>query len=163
MNNHKIKDFIPLISILAVISAFTIYMYAVTEGTNLMFVMRMFMAGFFIAFGFFKLINWKGFVEAYQMYDILAKRSTSYAYLYPLIEVGLGLAYFFSWNLIFTAIFTIIVMLIGAYGVWLKLLEKEEIPCACLGVVFKIPMTKVTLFEDLLMAVMALVMLITLI
>ncbi len=49
-----------------------------------------------------------------------------------------------------------VVMLVGAYGVYLKLKEHEEIPCACLGTVFKVPMTWVTLGEDLLMAGMAL-------
>lgn len=48
------------------------------------------------------------------------------------------------------------VMLIGAYGVYRKLRAHEEIPCACLGTVFKVPMTWVTLGEDLLMAGMAL-------
>ncbi|MDP3725587.1 MAG: hypothetical protein Q8R36_00140 [bacterium] len=47
----------------------------------------------------------------------------------------------------------------GALGVFLKLRDGEVVPCACLGVVFKIPMTWVTFIEDLLMAVMAAFML----
>lgn len=160
---HTFKDFAPLISILVVIILFTAYMWNTSSNPDLMFGMRMFMSGFFIIFGTFKLIKWKGFVKAYKEYDILAKKSTAYAYIYPLIEIGLGLAYFFAWNLLFTNIITLIIMLVGSYGVWLKLRKKEEIPCACLGVVFKLPMTKVTLFEDLLMAVMALMMIIFLI
>ena len=155
---HNFKDFIPLISILILIALFTTYMWNTTSNPSFMFGMRMFMSGFFLIFGAFKLIKWKGFVMAYKEYDILAKRSTLYAYAYPLIEIGLGLAYFFAWNLLLTNIITLFIMLIGSYGVWLKLKKKEEIPCACLGVVFKIPMTKVTLFEDLLMSLMALVM-----
>jgi hypothetical protein len=49
---------------------------------------------------------------------------------------------------------------IGAIGVYIKLLKKEEIPCACLGTVFKVPMIWVTLAEDLLMVAMAVIMLI---
>lgn len=160
---HTLKDFAPLISILVVIILFTVYMWNTADNPDPIFGMRIFMSGFFLIFGAFKLIKWKGFVRAYKEYDILAKKSTAYAYFYPLIEVGLGLAYFFAWNLLLTNIITLAIMLIGSYGVWLKLRQKEEIPCACLGVVFKLPMTKVTLFEDLLMAVMALVMITTLI
>lgn len=155
---HVLRDFTPLISILVVIVIFTAYMWNTTDNPDLMFGMRIFMSGFFLIFGAFKLIKWKGFVKAYKEYDVLAKRSTFYAYIYPLIEIGLGLAYFFAFNLLLTNILTVIIMLIGSYGVWLKLKQKEEIPCACLGVVFKLPMTKVTLFEDLLMAAMAFVM-----
>jgi hypothetical protein len=51
-------------------------------------------------------------------------------------------------------------MLISALGVANELRKKQTIMCACLGTVFKIPMTYVTLFEDLLMASMALYMLV---
>lgn len=42
--------------------------------------MRHFMAGFFLVFSFFKLLNLKGFAESYVMYDVIAKK-----YLYGLI------------------------------------------------------------------------------
>jgi len=57
------------------------------------------------------------------------------------------------------SVLVIPVMLIGALGVYQKLRAGEEVPCACLGTVFTIPMTWVTLGEDLLMASMALVLL----
>lgn len=158
IQKHTLKDFLPLIAILVVITIFTAFMWHTATNPDLMFGMNMFMAGFFLIFGAFKLLKWKGFVMAYKEYDVLAKKSTMYAYLYPLIEIVLGLAYFFAWYPLFTNIVTLIIMLIGSYGVWQKLKLKEEIPCACLGVVFKLPMTKVTLFEDILMATMAFVM-----
>lgn len=157
---YTIKNFIPLITILLAIILFTFYMLSTTSNPNMMFAMNMFMAGFFMVFGAFKLIKWQGFVNAYKEYDVLAKKSTLYAYAYPLIEISLGLAYFFSWQPLATNLITLVIMLIGSYGVWQKLKLKEEIPCACLGVVFKLPMTKVTLFEDLLMAAMALAMIV---
>ncbi|MBI4369580.1 MAG: hypothetical protein HY547_05055 [Elusimicrobia bacterium] len=49
-------------------------------------------------------------------------------------------------------------MVISSVGVIQKLREKEEIPYACLGMVFKVPMTWVTFAEDLLMAAEALLM-----
>lgn len=158
MKKYSLKDFLPLIVIVLVIFGFTAYMVSRAVDPDVMFGMRMFMAGFFIVFGGFKVLNWRGFVTAYKEYDVIAQKSTVYAYLYPLIEISLGVAYFTAWNLLLTNIVTLVIMLVGAYGVWKKLRLKEEVPCACLGVVFKIPMTYVTLTEDLLMAAMALAM-----
>jgi hypothetical protein len=44
-------------------------------------------------------------------------------------------------------------------GVAQALREKRTIQCACLGTALKLPMTKVTLAEDVVMGLMALVML----
>lgn len=160
MKQYSFKDFLPLFIIFAAIIAFTSVMVFRADTPDLMYGMRIFMAGFFLVFGVFKIINWKGFVTAYKEYDVLAQQSTTYAYAYPLIEIALGLAYFTAWNLLLTNCVTLAIMLVSAYGVWKKLRQGEEVPCACLGVVFKVPMTYVTLFEDLLMALMALVMII---
>jgi len=159
---NTFKDYIPLIVIFAIIILFTVIMQLQFGEGSVMYAMRTFMGGFFIVFGGFKVINWKGFADAYQMYDIIAKRSRFYAYLYPLIELALGLAYLFAFNLLLTSWVTLIIMLVSSIGVAKELLKKVQIPCACLGVVFKIPMTKVTLIEDLLMAAMALVMILLL-
>ncbi len=152
---HTFKDFIPLIIIFAVIISLTAFSVVDSGLVDMQNSMRLFMGYFFLVFGVFKTIKWSGFVMAYKEYDVLAKKSTLYAYTYPLIEIGLAMAFLASWNLVYVNVFTLVLMLVSVYGVWLKLLKKEEVPCACLGTVFKLPMTKVTLFEDLLMAVMA--------
>lgn len=152
---HTIRDFMPLIGMLTVVViAAVVTTYAVGLEP-----MQGFMAWFFLLFGTLKIIRLKGFVEAYQMYDVIALRSRVYAYVYPFIEFGFGLAYLLTWQLAIVNVVVIVIMLIGAFGVYLKLKKKEEIPCACLGTVFKVPMTWVTLGEDLLMATMATFML----
>lgn len=156
--SHTFRDFLPLVVIFVAIIVVTWYLASKGPSEDIFSVLRNFMAVFFLVFGAFKLLNLKGFADAYQVYDVVAKRSRFYAYLYPFIELGLGFAYLFSFNLLVTNWVTLVVMLVSAYGVYLKLREREVIPCACLGVVFKIPMTWVTLFEDLLMATMAAVM-----
>ena len=153
---YSFRDFLPLIIIFACIILFTALRQFMAGSWELINSMNDFMAAFFIIFGVFKIINWHAFAEAYAMYDIIAQRSTIYAYAYPLIEVGLGLAYLFRIYPIATNLITFIVMLISSIGVALELLKKRSIVCACLGVVFKIPMTYVTLIEDILMAGMAL-------
>ncbi len=153
----KIKTFLPLIAIFSLIAIFTLSRQLFL-GWDWVRGMNDFMAGFFLVFGAFKVVNWKGFVDAYSMYDIIAKRSRLYGYVYPLIELSLGFAYLFRFNPGLTNWVTLAVMAISGVGVAKQLLSKNQITCACLGAVFKIPMTKVTLIEDLLMGVMALAM-----
>ena len=156
---YTFKDFIPLIIIFALITGFTALRQAVAPFFDNMNAMNDFMAGFFLVFGAFKLINIHRFVEAYRMYDLVAQKNFAYAYAYPFIELGLGVFYLFRLFPVATNVFTLILMLVSALGVGIELSKGKKIMCACLGVVFKLPMTYVTLLEDLLMAGMATYML----
>lgn len=156
---YRFKDFIPLIVIFSLIILFTLVRQFISGDWNMMDAMSDFMAGFFLIFGSFKIINLRKFAVAYKEYDILAKKYIAYGYIYPFIEVGLGFAYLFRFMPIVTNAFTYILMLFSAIGVSIELAAGKEIMCACLGMVFKLPMTYVTLFEDMLMAGMALGML----
>lgn len=152
---HTVSDFYPLIGVLVVVCICTVMSVLLFEQPA----MTSFMGWFFLVFGALKVVRISAFVEAYQMYDLIAKRSTFYAYVYPFLELGFGCAYLFMWELKLVSAIVVIVMLISAFGVFLKLKAREEIPCACLGTVFKVPMTWVTFGEDILMAGMALMLL----
>lgn len=54
---------------------------------------------------------------------------------------------------------TLAVMSVGPVGVVRALLARRKVRCACLGAVFNLPMSYVTLAEDALKAAMAAVML----
>lgn len=122
--------------------------------------MMHFMAGFFLIFSFFKLLDIRSFANSYAMYDLLAMRSKTYGYIYPFIELGLGMAYLLAWQPTLTNWLTFVVMTFSSLGVIRSVLNKQKIRCACLGAVFNLPMSTVTIIEDLLMAGMALFMLI---
>jgi copper chaperone CopZ len=119
-----------------------------------------FMAGFFLVFSFFKLLNLQGFADSYAMYDLLAMRFKPYGYLYAFIELGLGISYLLAWQPTLTNWLTLIVMAFSSLGVIRAVANKQKIRCACLGAVFNLPMSTVTIIEDLLMAGMALWMLV---
>lgn len=121
--------------------------------------MNNFMAGFFLVFSFFKLLDLRGFQDAYGSYDLLARVVPAWGLAYPFIELGLGITYVLRAAPVVTNVITLVVMLAGAAGVLRALLDKRKIRCACLGTALKLPMTKVTLVEDLTMALMATVML----
>jgi hypothetical protein len=155
---YSLKDFLPLIIIFAIIVLFTLgkqWLY----GFDMATAMSDFMGAFFVVFGAFKVINLPGFVEAYRTYDIVAQRSMAYAYIYPFIELALGIAYLMQYQLFATNLITCVLMFVSSIGVARELAKGKQIVCACLGAVFKIPMTYVTLAEDVVMGVMALIML----
>ena len=128
---------------------------------NWMLWMNNFMGGFFISFSFFKLLDLKGFAESYSTYDLIAKKAYRYAFVYPFIELGLGIAYIIGWQAFFTNIVTIIVMAVSSVGVIQSVLNKRKIRCACIGAVFNLPMSTITIFEDALMIGMSGIMLLT--
>ncbi|MES2498996.1 MAG: heavy-metal-associated domain-containing protein [Pseudomonadota bacterium] len=119
-----------------------------------------FMAGFFLFFSFFKLLDLAGFASSYSMYDLLAKRVYNYGFIYPFIELGLGIAYLINISPTLINTITLIVMAFSSLGVIQAVMNKQKIRCACLGTGFNLPMTTVTIIEDLLMAAMAAWMLI---
>jgi len=157
------KSFLATYRPLLLVFAYLIGIVALVEYTAGSFdwirAMANFMGGFFVAFSFFKLLSLRGFVDAYQTYDVLARPVRAYGFAYPFIELGLGIAFLVGFAPVTTNLVTLVVMLVSIVGVTQALLQKRRIQCACLGTVFNLPMTKVTFVEDALMAGMALVML----
>jgi copper chaperone CopZ len=117
--------------------------------------MTNFMAGFFLVFSFFKLLDLNGFASSYRMYDVVAARFPAWGYIYPFVELGLGFAYLFRVAPLATNITAFIVMSASIIGVILALRRKQTIRCACLGTVLNLPMSTVTLVEDGLMIAMS--------
>ncbi|MDF7818487.1 cation transporter [Runella sp. MFBS21] len=119
-----------------------------------------FMTGFFLVFSFFKLLNLKDFADSFAMYDLLAARSRFYALAYPFIELGLGIACLVHFQPQLTYIADIAIMGFGALGVVKSVLDKRKIRCACLGAVFNLPMSTVTIIENSIMVAIGAILLI---
>ena len=149
----------PLLLIFIFIAATTAIASMNDGKIELMLWMRYFMAGFFIVFSFFKFLNLTGFAESYAMYDELAKRVKVYGLVYPFLELLLGVAYLTNYEPETTYMVTIFLMSFSSIGVIQSVLDKRKIKCACLGAVFNLPMSKITIIENLTMVVMACVML----
>ena len=113
------------------------------------------MAGFYIVFGAFKLLDVPAFANSYAGYDVIAKSFKPWAYAYPFIELALGFAFLFGFNMIVLSWIALLLSLIGAVGAVQVLRSKQSIQCACLGTVFQLPMSTVTIVENLGMAAMA--------
>jgi copper chaperone CopZ len=145
----------PILLIFFYISLVTVLVQLKNGDFNEMEWMQHFMAGFFLVFSFFKLLNLKGFAESYAMYDVIARKIPVWGYIYALTELGLGIAFLINFNPIVTNSITFAVMSVSIIGVLQSVLNKRKIQCACLGAVFNLPMSTVTIIEDALMIAMS--------
>ena len=157
IKSNKIKQLKPLFIILGYISVTSILLnFRNWNSTN---AMLDFMGLFYIIFSFFKILDIKGFSTSFKMYDPLAKKITTYGYIYPFIEILLGLMFLTRIEVNIALLITIIILGITSVGVTQTLLNKKTINCACLGTTLKLPMTEATFIENAIMIIMAIVLL----
>lgn len=155
-----IETYKPILVIFGYIIGITLLVEYINDGFIGMRWMNHFMAGFFLVFSFFKLLNLKGFAESYSMYDIVAKKWNGWGYVYAFTELALGIAFLTGFNPILTNSITFVVMVVSIIGVLQSVFNKRKIKCACLGDVFNLPMSTITIIEDALMIGMSAFMLI---
>lgn len=151
----------PILLIFVYILTITLSVQMINRGFDWQQWMNHFMAGFFLVFSFFKLLNIKGFAESYAMYDIVAKQWNGWGYVYAFLELALGIAFLIQFNPMLTNAITFIIMSLSIIGVLQSVFNKRKIKCACLGDVFNLPMSSITIIEDSLMIGMSAVMLLT--
>ena len=149
----KIQQLKPLFIILGYILIASILLnYKNWNSSN---AMLDFMGLFYIIFSFFKILDIKGFSISFRMYDPLAKKAPIYGYIYPFIEVLLGMMFLIRFEVNIALILTVIVLGITTIGVTQTLINKRSIKCACLGTTLNLPMTEATFIENALMIIMA--------
>ena len=152
---RALRPFVPLISMLGIVvlwATLASYPWGVHASHDWM---RHFMGGFFILFGMLKLINLPQFAAMFRGYDVVAARVPAWAYIYPFVEVEIGLLYTFGLFPVFASITTVVVMSVGTIGIVQKLRAGGAQTCACLGGFFSVPLTWVTVAENMAMVLMA--------
>jgi hypothetical protein len=122
--------------------------------------LRWFMGVFFVVFASFKFIGYQMFAMMFAGYDVVARRVKAYAYAYPFIELALGLLYLFNLVPAFRDPLTLLIMGVGTIGVYQEIKKRSGVHCACLGNVIKLPLSTVSLVEDVGMGLMAAAMLV---
>lgn len=156
----KLSTYKPLFLIVGFIAGTTLLVQYPFNSFSHMIWMRHFMAGFFLVFSFFKFLNIQEFATSYKMYDIVAKKWNIWGFIYPFVELILGVLYLTNLFPLETNLATAIILGVSSIGVIQSNLNKKKIKCACLGDVFNLPMSTVTIIEDLTMVVMAIIALI---
>lgn len=81
--------------------------------------------------------------------------------MYAFTELALGVAFLPSFYPLLTNSVTFLIMTVSISGVLQSVLNKRKIKCACLGHVFNLPMSTISIIEDALMIGMSLIMLVS--
>jgi len=155
----SVADYWPLISLVVVAGLAALAIAAGFGTLSMMPLMHAYMGVFLTIFALLKFFDLAGFADGFEMYDLLAKRTKAYGYLYPFIELALALAYFSFFAPVATYLATIVVFVFGAVGVVKALREGLDIDCPCMGNILSVPLSTVTLTEDGAMVLMALILL----
>lgn len=148
-----LADYRPLIVIAASIALAALALSASAFSAHE--AMRYFMGLFFLVFAMFKLFDVQGFVKGFAMYDLVAKRVRAYGYAYPFAELLLALLYLSGAYPLEAAWATLALMLVSAAGVLSNLRAGMDTRCACLGTLLNVPLSTVSVVENLGMAAMA--------
>ena len=146
------------ITVVSFLTSFHLRIYE-TKYFALRMFLHNFMTGFFLVFSFFKLLDVKAFAESFQMYDLLAAKLPVYGRIYPFIELTLGLLCLIHFQEKYVYIADIIIMGFGALGVIQSVVDKRKIKCACLGTVFNLPMSTITIIENSVMVIIGIILL----
>ena len=138
----------------AVVSLYTVQWHAYPD------FMSHLMGWVLIFFGVIKLTDVIGFAEGFAKYDPLAKRSITYAQVYPFLEITLGILFILQLLILPATLITLFIYSASLYGAVQSLLKKESLHCVCLGTYFKLPLSTVTIIEATFMIGMCLWMLV---
>lgn len=156
-NQQRLSNYYPIFLILLYIIGIASINNINGQGINWQGWMSQFMAGFFLVFSAFKFLDIKGFAEGYATYDLLAKNWYPYGFIYPFLELGLGILYVGHWFPMISEILTILIMGFSSIGVIMSLMKKQKLKCACLGTILNVPLSSITLIEDLTMVGLAII------
>lgn len=119
--------------------------------------MNLFMGIFLLTIGLLKFYDLKSFQEMVVKYDILADKLKIYKILYPFLEVLFGI-YFLAGFGYWASFLVIIIYSVQTIGIVKILKNNEYFTCACLGGLYNVPLSWITVFENMLMVMMSLYM-----
>lgn len=157
---EKNRAYGPLIVIVTVVFLASIVLQTRIQSWSFIVWMRDFMGLFMVIFSMVKLFDISGFADGFSMYDMVAHRFRIYGSIYPFLELFLGLAYLSGKGMLMACVVTLVVMSISTAGVVRSLIRGLDVHCACMGNILKVPLSTVSVVENIGMGGMALVMLI---
>lgn len=122
--------------------------------------MSHFMGFVLVLFGLIKLGDIPGFAQGFAEYDPLARKSSTYASVYPFIEILLGILFIGQLFILPATLITLAIYSFSLWGAVKSVRDKQELRCVCLGTYFKLPLSTVTILEATFMIGMCIWMLV---
>lgn len=150
------REYFKFVIVILLIALTSFFLNGKYGASSLFGFFRLFMGVFFLVFASFKFIGYKMFAMMFAGYDIIAKKFKAYAFAYPFIELALAVLYLGNIAPNIRDVATIVIMGIASIGVIQEIQKRSGMHCACLGNIIKLPLSTVSLFEDVGMGLMAL-------
>jgi len=152
----------PIVIALSIVILSSLAMQTSDETFSLNKWFMSYMGIFFIIFSFLKLLNVSGFSMTFKKYDLISKIIPAYANSYPFIELSLGIIFLTQIQsiLIYANVLTLIFMISQTIGIIKSLSKSEQIQCACMGSAVDVPLSSLTVAENIIMIAMATYMII---
>ena len=147
-NFYSLVLIITIFSFIYIINYSYLYFYKKEDFSNLK---NNIMGSILILFGMLKLYDIEKFMEIFQKYDIISKNIPIYSFAYPFIEIILGISFMYSFKLNKIKLITNLLMFISIISVSLSMIKGQTLRCGCLGAFFHIPLSYVTLSENIIM------------
>jgi hypothetical protein len=113
------------------------------------------MGSILLVFGSLKLIDLRKFSVIFSKYNLISKKFPYYSYLYPFIEIILALALFYQYKIGIIYGLIITLMIISLVSVLISLYRGQVLRCGCLGSFFHLPLSYVTISENVVMLLMS--------
>lgn len=112
--------------------------------------------GFFLIFlSFLKFLDVGGFVKQFVQYDWVTQHFTFYGWFYPWIELVLGLGYLSHEPPVALYWVTLGFAALNLKGVIQGIQQRNDLHCACMGSFVKVPLSTISILENMAMGIMA--------
>lgn len=163
VRDAKTLTYTPILAVFAVTALMAIAASQAAYGTALTIrAVEWFIAFSMAVLAMLKLRDLESFSSMFLNYDLLAKRWVPYAYLYPFLELAVGVLMIAGVVTWLSAPVGLVIGGIGAVSVFKAVyIDKRELKCACVGGDSNVPLGFISLTENLMMIAMAVWMLAT--
>lgn len=163
MNKHNnyTKEYLKFAAVLSAITIMGVALYYAADQNSITDFLRFFMGVFMVVFASFKFFGYKMFVTMFAGYDVVAGRLKLYSYIFPFLQLTIGLIYLIDVIPDYRNILTMVFTGVASIGVFKEVYKRKTgVHCACLGNIIKLPLSTVSFVEDVGMFTMAAVMLV---
>lgn len=152
-------EYLKLISIFLflIISATTM---STLGGVNVLEWLRWFMGGFMLFFGSLKLMGVETFIKVFPLYDLIAKRIRPYKYIYPFLQIFIGMSFFIGSLDFFREAIVVLMSLASLIGITSVVSKRGAVRFSYLGTILRLRFSTVVIIENTVMIVACLLMLI---
>ena len=147
----KIKSFTPLIAVFGTSFLITI---TLLKSFQIMVISICLLA-------MLKLMDIEAFGTSYKKYDLISSKFNGWIYIYPFCELLIGISFLKSSPPSLIIFIALILGISGMISVFKAVyLDKLKLNCACIGGYAKTPLGIISFIENLLMAIMSVLILI---